>query len=59
MFDVAVDLDADLAILGAEKGVYDGYAEAIRREYAHVPDEEFSDQRACVTQVWQRLMAPD
>ena len=27
---------------------------------SHVPDEEFSDQRACVMRVWQRLMAaPD
>jgi predicted metal-dependent HD superfamily phosphohydrolase len=34
-------LDADLAILGADPVRYDGYARAIRQEYAWVPDEAY------------------
>jgi predicted metal-dependent HD superfamily phosphohydrolase len=33
--------DADLAILAAPEEDYDWYANAIRREYAHVPDTEY------------------
>ena len=33
--------DADLAILAAPEEDYDWYARAIRREYAHVPDNEY------------------
>lgn len=44
----AMLLDADLAILGAEPGRYAEYAKAIRREYAHVPDESFRTGRAKV-----------
>jgi predicted metal-dependent HD superfamily phosphohydrolase len=39
--DTAILLDADLAILGAEPRRYDRYAEAIRREYAWVPDADY------------------
>ena len=34
----ALIVDADLAILAAPAKEYDRYADAIRREYAHVPD---------------------
>jgi predicted metal-dependent HD superfamily phosphohydrolase len=34
-------LDADLAILGAIPGAYDRYADAIRKEYAWVPDADY------------------
>lgn len=34
-------IDADLAILGAAEDAYDRYAQAIRREYAWVPDAEY------------------
>jgi predicted metal-dependent HD superfamily phosphohydrolase len=40
--------DADLAILAAEAPVYDAYAAAIRREYAHVPDRLYRVGRANV-----------
>lgn len=40
--------DADLAILAAPAGVYDSYTLAIRREYAHVPDELFRAGRMVV-----------
>lgn len=39
-------MDIDLAILGASAGKYDAYERAIRREYAHVPDEVFRTRRA-------------
>ncbi len=45
-------LDADLAILAAEPAQYDGYAQAIRQEYAHVPDETY---RAGRMQVLRRF----
>ncbi len=42
-------LDADLAVLAARpRHVYDNYAAAIRREYAHVPDPGFRAGRAAV-----------
>ncbi|WP_306203962.1 HD domain-containing protein [Actinoplanes sp. RD1] len=40
--------DADLAILAAEPERYAAYTEAIRREYAHVPDDTFRAARAQV-----------
>ncbi|MGW4466935.1 HD domain-containing protein [Micromonospora sp. NPDC004704] len=40
--------DADLAILAAPAAAYDEYAAAIRREYHHVPDENFRAGRAAV-----------
>ena len=42
--------DADLAILGASEQRYDRYAEAIRREYQHVPDELYRTGRAQILQ---------
>jgi predicted metal-dependent HD superfamily phosphohydrolase len=50
--DGAVLCDADLSVLG-EPG-YDAYAERIRQEYAHVPDEPFRHGRASVL---RRLLA--
>jgi predicted metal-dependent HD superfamily phosphohydrolase len=41
-------LDADLSILGADEAEYDRYAEAIRREYAWVPDDAYRQGRARV-----------
>jgi predicted metal-dependent HD superfamily phosphohydrolase len=40
--------DADLAILGAAPPRYAEYAADVRRDYAHVPDEEFRAGRAAV-----------
>lgn len=41
-------LDADLWILGAPPRTYRRYAQLIRQEYAHVPDEAFYSGRAAV-----------
>jgi predicted metal-dependent HD superfamily phosphohydrolase len=41
-------LDADLAILGAAEAEYRQYAEAIRREYAWVPEADYRAGRAAV-----------
>jgi predicted metal-dependent HD superfamily phosphohydrolase len=38
--------DADLAILAADRDAYDRYAAAVRREYAHVPEDAFRAGRA-------------
>jgi predicted metal-dependent HD superfamily phosphohydrolase len=40
--------DADLAVLAGDDEAYAAYAAAIRREYAHVPDEDFAAGRAQV-----------
>jgi len=40
--------DADLGILAAPRERYDEYVAAVRREYAHLPDEVFSAGRADV-----------
>jgi predicted metal-dependent HD superfamily phosphohydrolase len=40
--------DADLAVLAGDEPRYGEYAAAIRREYAHVPDEDFRAGRAQV-----------
>ena len=40
--------DADLAVLAGDEQAYAAYTEAIRREYAHVPDEDFKAGRAQV-----------
>ncbi|MEU4421158.1 metal-dependent phosphohydrolase [Actinoplanes sp. NPDC024001] len=45
--------DADLAILAADEERYARYTDAIRREYAHVPDDAF---RAGRTRVLQELL---
>lgn len=44
----AVLSDADLAVLGAARPVYDAYARAVREEYAHVSDADFTTGRAAV-----------
>jgi predicted metal-dependent HD superfamily phosphohydrolase len=38
-------LDADLSVLGADEGEYDRYADAIRREYSWVSDEDYRTGR--------------
>jgi predicted metal-dependent HD superfamily phosphohydrolase len=38
--------DADLGILAAPRARYDEYVAAVRREYAHLPDEVFNAGRA-------------
>ncbi|WP_157253097.1 HD domain-containing protein [Nonomuraea typhae] len=48
----AVLCDADLAVLG--RPGYAAYAAAVRREYAHVPDDLFAQGRAAVL---RRLLA--
>ena len=40
--------DADLGILAAEPSRYAAYTAGVRREYAHVSDEEFAAGRAAV-----------
>jgi predicted metal-dependent HD superfamily phosphohydrolase len=40
--------DADLAVLASSEGDYDRYAAAVRREYAHVPEDAFRAGRAAV-----------
>jgi predicted metal-dependent HD superfamily phosphohydrolase len=40
--------DADLAVLGSPPDRYLDYAHAIRREYAHVPDDAFRAGRSAV-----------
>ncbi|MEV0896774.1 metal-dependent phosphohydrolase [Actinoplanes sp. NPDC049802] len=47
--------DADLAILAADTDRYARYTSAIRREYAHVPDDAF---RAGRSQVLTELLRP-
>lgn len=40
-----VMLGADLAILGQDESIYDGYVQAIRAEYQSVPDATFAEHR--------------
>lgn len=47
-FDMALFLDADLAILGADRQRYRNYLHAIRREYAHVPENAYREGRIAV-----------
>lgn len=49
-------VDADLSILASTPKRYGAYAEAVRREYAHVPDEMFRLGRASVL---ERLLGHD
>lgn len=51
---LAVLLDADLAILAAPSEPYHGYANAIRHEYGFVPEEDFRRGR---TRVLESLLA--
>lgn len=46
--DAPLMQDADLATLGWAPAAYNGYAQAIRREFAHVPDEVYRHGRAQV-----------
>ena len=46
--DEAVLLDADLAVLGADRRAYLAYVRAVRREFAHVPDDGWRTGRAAV-----------
>jgi predicted metal-dependent HD superfamily phosphohydrolase len=48
--DSQIFLDADLAILGAPKLDYESYAQAIRREYSWVSDDEYRTRRKQVLQ---------
>ena len=41
-------LDADLAILGSDPAGYERYRAAVRREYAHVPEDAWRTGRAAV-----------
>lgn len=52
--DVALLLDCDLAILGAEPSRFAAYDAAIRQEYAHVPDDVFTVRRAEVLAAFLR-----
>ncbi|CCH28471.1 HD domain-containing protein [Actinosynnema sp. NPDC047251] len=52
----ALLMDADLAILGSDAQGYERYRQAVRREYAHVPDEAWRAGRA---QVLRGLLARD
>jgi predicted metal-dependent HD superfamily phosphohydrolase len=52
----AVLCDADLAILGGEPNEYAAYAAAVRSEYSHVTDRDFTRGRA---EVLRRLLALD
>jgi predicted metal-dependent HD superfamily phosphohydrolase len=49
--------DADLAILAADEDRYAAYTAAIRREYAHVGDEDFRAGRAQVLKALLELPA--
>ena len=42
--------DADLSILGAPAAQYLMYVNGVRREYAHVPDKEFTSARSAILQ---------
>lgn len=48
---IAPLIDADLAIFGADPATYKRYADAIRDEYAFVPDESFRSARAVFLRV--------
>jgi predicted metal-dependent HD superfamily phosphohydrolase len=51
-------LGADLAILGAEQEVYDAYRQAIRAEYAHVPEQIYRERRCKVlTHLYRKAQA--
>jgi predicted metal-dependent HD superfamily phosphohydrolase len=52
--DAMVLLDADLAILGTDDATYRRYADAIRREYAWVPEADYRSGRR---RVLERFLA--
>ena len=57
----AVLISIDLSILGAEPAIYDAYAEAIRKEFAHVPDADYQSGRAKVLKrfIERQVIYPD
>lgn len=55
--DAAVLLDADLAILGADPAAYAAYAQAIREEYRHVPDDAWRTGRTAVLRAFSERPA--
>jgi predicted metal-dependent HD superfamily phosphohydrolase len=46
--DACVVVDIDLSILGKTPAAFDRYEQAIRKEYAHVPDDAFRTGRAAI-----------
>ena len=46
--EMALFLDSDLAVLGAEPDRYEAYALGVRREYAHVAENEYRAGRSAV-----------
>lgn len=48
--DAQILLDADLAILGSDPASYQKYTQAIRQEYAWVPEPEYRTGRSAVLQ---------
>jgi len=46
--DLALFLDLDLSILGAPEEVYDRYEQAIRAEYAFVPEDAYRAGRSAI-----------
>ena len=60
--DAAVVVDIDLSILGKPPETFDAYERAIRREYAHVPDDAFRAGRSAVLRAFlsrPRIYATD
>jgi predicted metal-dependent HD superfamily phosphohydrolase len=60
--DIALVLDVDLSILGADPETYDAFERAIRLEYAHVPDALFAVGRRAVLESFaqrDRIYATD
>ncbi|MGJ5036302.1 HD domain-containing protein [Bradyrhizobium sp. HKCCYLRH3059] len=57
----ALLVSIDLAILGTDEASYDVYADAIRREYADVPDDAYRAGRAAVLERFARrpVIYPD
>jgi len=54
----AVLCDADLAVLAGPPPAYAGYASAVRAEYGHVSDEDFTAGRIAVLEQLQLLALP-
>jgi predicted metal-dependent HD superfamily phosphohydrolase len=58
--DGRILVDIDLSILGRQSDEFDDYEQAIRHEYAHVPDEAFASGRARILQgflAWEWIYA--
>ena len=54
--DMALFLDMDLSILGADIATFDRYEAGVRHEYRHVPDAQFGMARAGIL---ERFLARD